>query len=138
MEQSTGLMESMKRLAGTVLAICQTRLALLTNEVEMEQLRIKQMLLYAGIALILFGLTCVVLTAFIVVLFWDSGPLLVLGGIAVTYFVAGILAWNGLRRLSREKSSLFSSSLAEFSKDRDHLAAQDHPGVSSDNFVPRT
>lgn len=121
MEESTGLVESVKRLASTLLAICQTRLALLTNEVEMEQLRIKQMLLYAGVALFFFGLSVAVLTAFIAVLFWSSGPLLVLGSLTVMYFVAALLAWNALRRLSREKTRLFSSSLAEFSKDCDQL-----------------
>lgn len=136
MGESTGLVESVKRLAGTLLAICQTRLALLSNEVEMEQLRIKQMLLYAGVALFFFALAVAVLTAFIAVLFWDSGPLLVLGSLAVMYFVAAVLAWNGLRRLSREKSRLFSSSLAEFSKDRERLR-QDHP-ATQDQLATRT
>lgn len=129
-------MEWIKRLAGTVLAICETRLALLTNEVEMEQARVKQMLLYGGVALLFFGLTFMVMTDFVVMLFWDSQPLWVLGGLTVTYFVAGMLAWNALGRLSREKTRLFSSGLAEFSKDRDQLAEAVH--IDSDQFAHRT
>jgi uncharacterized membrane protein YqjE len=122
MAESTGLMESLKRLADTLLAIFQTRLELLSNEMEEERVRIEQMLLYGSVALFFFGLAIMLLTAFIVVLFWDSHRLLVLGVFAALYFVAGLLAWNALRRVAREKSKLFSASLAELADDRDRLA----------------
>ncbi|MDO8262710.1 MAG: phage holin family protein [Gallionella sp.] len=122
MAESGGLMESLRRLADTLLAILQTRLELLSNELEEERLRIAQMLLYGSVALFFFGLAIMILTAFFVVLFWDSHRLLVLGGFAALYFVAGLLVWNALRRMAREKSKLFSSSLAELADDRDLLA----------------
>lgn len=122
MEESTGLMESLKRLAGTLLAIIQTRLELLSNEMAEERVRIEQMLLYGSVALFFFGLAVMLLTAFFVVLFWDSQRLLVLGGFAALYFVAGLLVLNALRRVAREKSKLFSASLAELADDRDQLA----------------
>lgn len=122
MSESGGLMESLKRLTGTLLVIFQTRLELLSNEMEEERLRIGQMLLYGSAALLFFGLTIMLLTVFIVVLFWDSYRLQVLGGLSVFFFVAGLLLWNALRRVAREKPRLFSSSLAEFSDDRDRLA----------------
>ena len=115
-------MESLKRLADTSLAILQARLELLSNEMEEERLRIGQMLLYGSIALFFFGLAIMVLTAFFVVLFWDSHRLLVLGGFTALYFVAGLLAWNALIRAAREKSKLFSDSLAELADDRSWLA----------------
>jgi len=122
MAESTGLMESLERLAGTVLAIFQTRLELLSNEMEEERVRIEQMLLYGSVALFFFGLAIMLLTAFIVVLFWDSHRLLVLGGFTALFFVAGLLVLNELRRVAREKSKLFSASLAELADDRDRLA----------------
>ena len=122
MSKSTGLMESLKRLAGTSVAILQARLALLSNEMEEERLRIGQMLLYGSIALLFFGLAIMILTTFFVVLFWDSHRLLVLGGFTALYFVAGLLAWNALCRAAREKSKLFSDSLAELADDRSWLA----------------
>jgi len=122
MAESTGLMESLKRMAGTLLVILQTRLELLSNEMEEERLRIGQMLLYGSVALLFFGLAIVILTAFFVVLFWDSHRLLVLGGFTALYFVAGLLAWSALRRVAREKSKLFSDSLAELADDRNWLA----------------
>ena len=122
MAESTGLMESLERLAGTLLAIFQTRLELLSNEMEEERVRIEQMLLYGSVALFFFGLAIMLLTAFIVVLFWDSHRLLVLGGFTALFFVAGLLVLNELRRVAGEKSKLFSASLAELADDRDRLA----------------
>lgn len=115
-------MKSLKRLANTTLAILGTRLELLSNEVEEERLRVSQMLLYASVALFFFGLGIMLLTAFVVVLFWDSHRLLALGCFTVLYFIAGLLVWNTTRRMARGRSKLFSASLAELADDRERLA----------------
>lgn len=109
-------------MACTLLAIFQTRLELLSNEIEEERLRIGQMLLYGSVALLFFGLGTMLLTVFVVVLFWDGQRLLVLGGLSALFFVAGLLVWNVLRRLALEKSKLFSASLSALDDDRDRLA----------------
>lgn len=115
-------MDSLKRMAGTLLAILQTRVELLSNEIEEERWNIKLMLLYGSIMLFFFGLAILLLTIFIIVLLWDSYRLPVLGGFIGLYLVAGLLAWNALRRVAGEKSKLFSASLAALSDDRDQLA----------------
>ena len=122
MTESGGLKESLKRMVGTLLAILQTRIELLSNEMEEERLRVMKMLLYGSIALFLFGLAVVLLTALAVVMFWDSYPLLALAGFAGLYFVGGLMSWNASRRLAGEKSRLFSASLAALAEDRDQLA----------------
>jgi uncharacterized membrane protein YqjE len=122
MSESGGLMESLKRMTGTLLAIFQTRLELLSLEVEEERLNIKQMLLYGSITLLFFALAIILMTAFVVVVFWDSYRLQVLAGFAVLYFVGGALAWNALLRVTNRKSQLFSASLAALADDRDQLA----------------
>lgn len=121
MAESIGLLASLKRLACTLLATAQTRLELLSNEIEAERLCIKQMLLYGSVALFFFGLAIMLVTVFIVVLFWDSHRLLVLGSLAALFFAIGILLWNVLCRVAREKSKLFSTSLSELAKDQDRL-----------------
>ena len=109
-------------MAGTLLAIFQTRLELLSVEVEEERLNIKQMLLYASIALFFFALATIMLTAFVVVVFWDGYRLQVLAGFIGLYFVAGAMAWNALQRVANRKSQLFSASLAAMADDRDQLS----------------
>jgi len=121
MPESGGLMDSLKRMAGTLLVIFQTRLELLSIEMEEERLNIKQMLLYASIALFFFALAAIMLTAFVVVVFWDSYRLQVLAGFIGLYFVAGALAWNALHRVANRKSQLFSASLAALADDREQL-----------------
>lgn len=108
-------------MTGTLLAIFQTRLELLSIEVEEERLNIKQMLLYGSIALLFFALATILLTAFVVVVFWDSYRLQVLAGFIGLYFVAGAFAWNALERAANRKSQLFSTSLAALADDRDQL-----------------
>lgn len=122
MSTSGGLLESLKRLAGTLLSIVQTRLELLSNEVEEELLRIGQILLYGVVALFFFCLTIVLLLAFIVAASGESYRVEVLGGLAAFFLAAGLLVAYAARRLVRAKSRLFSGSLAELSKDRDRLA----------------
>ena len=111
----------MKRLAGTVLAIIQTRLELLSNELEEERLRVAQMLLYGSVVMFLFAMATMLMTMFVVVLFWDSYRLQVLGGLTVLFLFAGLLVMNALRREAAERSKLFSTSLSELSDDIDRL-----------------
>jgi uncharacterized membrane protein YqjE len=115
-------MESLKRMTGTLLVIFKTRLELLSIEVEEERLNIKQMLLYGSIALFFFGLATIMLTAFVVIMFWESYRPQVLAGFIGLYFVAGALAWNALHRVANRKSPLFAASLAALADDRDQLA----------------
>jgi uncharacterized membrane protein YqjE len=123
MSESSGLMESLKRLMGNLLAIVQTRLDLLSNEAEEERLRIGQRFFYGSIALLFFGLAITLLTVLILVMVWDSYRLPALGVFAALYFIAGILAWSALRRVASEKSKMFSASLDELAEDRDRLSS---------------
>ncbi len=117
-------MESLKSMAGTMLAIIQTRVELLSCEMAEERLRIEQMLLYSSVTLFFFGLSIMLLTVFIVVAFWDNYRLLVLGGLATLFFVAGLISLVILRRIAEHKTNLFSSSIGALADDRSNLATQ--------------
>lgn len=113
--------ESLQRMASTLIAIFQTRLELLANEIQEERLHVEQMMLYGSITLLFFALSIMLLTAFVVVLFWDSYRLLVLGSLAALFLIAGFIVWSELRRMARERYQLFSASLAELTDDRERL-----------------
>ena len=122
-ETSPGLMGSIKQLVSTLTSIASTRLELLANELQEERLHLTQMLLYAWFALFCFGMGILLLTAFIVVLFWDDHRLAAIGTLGVAFFALGtLMAWL-LRSKSRARPRLFSASLAELAKDREHLDA---------------
>lgn len=124
MTESTGLADSLKRMADTLIAIFKTRLELLANEMQEERLHVEQMMIYGSFALLFFGLSIMLLTVFIVVLFWETHRLPVLAGLAGFFFAAGLLMWYAVRRLAAKKHKLFSYSLAELADDRKKLAAR--------------
>ena len=120
-EQSAGLMESLKRLASTLVSIVSTRLELLANELQEERLYLTRMLVFALIALFCFGMSILLLTGFIVVLFWDDHRVAALGGLGAVFLILGILMAILLRNKAHARPRLFSASLAELAKDRVHL-----------------
>ena len=124
-EASSGLMESVKQLVSTLTSIVSTRLELLANELQEERLHLTQMLFFALFALFCFGMSMLLLTTFIVLLFRDEYRLAALGALSVLFFVSGMLIAMLLRSKAQAKSKLFSTSLAELAKDRAQLGAVD-------------
>lgn len=119
--QSPGLVQSLRRLAATLIALLQTRLELLANELEEERVRLVQVLLWGCIALAFLLLGVVMLTLFVVVLFWDTHRVLVSGLLALTFIAIGLAAVAVARSRARARSRLFSASLAELANDREQL-----------------
>lgn len=115
------MLGSIKRLLSTLTSIASTRLELLANELYEERLHLEQMLLYFFSALFFFAMTLMLLTVFVVVLFWDTHRLAVLGGLSALFLVLGLLVVSRLQKIARTKSKLFSVSLAELSRDREQL-----------------
>lgn len=123
--RSPGLFASLRNLAATLIATAQTRLELLSAEVEEERLRLLQLLLTAFIALFFFALGIVMLTLAVATLFWDTHRVLVMILFAVLYLGIGAIFGLVVRSRARGKSKLFSASIAELAKDRQQLASTD-------------
>jgi len=119
--QSAGLLESVKRLASTLISIVSTRMELLANELQEERLRLTQMFFFSLLALFCFGMALLLLTVFVTVLFWDDHRLAVLGGLCVLFLLLGTLMAVLLRSKAQSKPKLFSATLAELAGDRTHL-----------------
>jgi uncharacterized membrane protein YqjE len=117
----SGLMGSVKRLTGSLIAILSTRLELLANELQEERVRLTQMLLLALIALFCLGNGLILLNAFIVVLFWEDHRLFALGLLSLVYLVAGAAVATVARARAQAGSKLFAASLSELEKDRQAL-----------------
>ena len=123
-EASSSLMESIKRLLSTLTSIVSTRLELLANELQEERLHLTQMLVFALLTLLCFGIGVLLLAAFIVVLFWDEHRLAVLGMLSIIFFALSMLTAMLLRSKMEAKSKLFSVSLAELAKDKEQLSTR--------------
>ena len=118
-----GLLGSLKNLASTLVALAQTRLQLLANELHAEKLRLAQLGLYAAAAVFFFALGIIMLTLLVIVGFWDSHRLLALGGFAGIYLLVGLAFGVAVLRRATQRSRLFEASLQELAKDREWLSS---------------
>ena len=118
-----GLLGSLKRLASTLVAVVETRLQLLANELHAEKLRLAQLGLFAAAAVFFFALGIIMLTLLAIVVFWDSHRLLAIGGCAGIYLLVGAAFGVAVLRRATERSRLFEASLQELAKDREWLSS---------------
>lgn len=117
-----GLLVSLKALAATLLGIGRTRLELLSNEIEEQRVWLSSILLWTFISLFCAAVGIVLVTIFLVVVFWDSHRLLTLFILAFMFLLGAIFSSQVALGKARAKPKLFSTSLAELSKDREQLA----------------
>jgi uncharacterized membrane protein YqjE len=112
---SGGLSGALSQLAGTLLALIQARLELVTVEFEEERERTKQLLALIVVAAVFLSFALIALTVLIVVLFWNSYPIAAMIGVTLFYVVVGGGALIALR--SRTRGRPFDASLSELEKD---------------------
>ena len=116
-----GLFDSLKGLAASLVAIAHTRLDLLSTDLEEERARLVSVLVMLFVALFCLGVGVVLLAILVAVVFWDSHRLLALAGLTGVFLAGGVAALGCARHTLKTKPRLFAASLAELSKDRQHL-----------------
>ena len=119
--RSEGLLDSLRNLARTFLAIVQTRIEIFASEIDEERARLARIALLAVIAAFCLGLAVVLLVFFLVVLFWDTDRLLAIGALCGVFAAAGIAACLMLRSAITQRPKFLSATLAELRKDRTRL-----------------
>ena len=118
-----GLFESLKAMAASGAGIVQTRLALLSVDIAEERAHLTAIFLWIQTALFCVGVGVLLLTLLLVVAFWDTYRLAVLGGLTALFLTAGAAAAGIALRRSRNRPRLFEASLAELSRDRHELGS---------------
>jgi uncharacterized membrane protein YqjE len=116
------LLSSLQGLSATLVAIFQTRLALLATEFEEEKQRMLTVLGWGAVAIVMGTVACVFLAAFITVLCWDSHPLLVLSGLTLAFALACLWAVRRVNAVLVAPGGMLAASLAELQADHDALA----------------
>lgn len=122
--QSEGVLHSLRTLLATLIALARTRLELLSTELEDEKLRVLQLVVWGCAAAFFLALGVVMLTVFVLIVFWDVNRVLTAFLLAAGYLAVGIALGVHVRNRAREKSRLFAASLAELSKDHDQLSSR--------------
>jgi uncharacterized membrane protein YqjE len=124
---SEGLFASLQNLTGTLLNIVQTRLELMRVEIEEGRQRLIELLGIAFLSLFCLGMGLVLLTLFIVVIFWETHRLLTLGLLTGSFLLVGGLLWFKTLRALKRMPRMFEASLAEILRDHQGL---NHQGIN--------
>ncbi|MDD4881736.1 MAG: phage holin family protein [Gallionellaceae bacterium] len=122
--ESKGLLASLTALAATLVAMAHTRLDLLSTDLEEEREHFIAQLALALVALFCLGVGVVLGTILLVVAFWDTQRLLVLGVLTGLFLAVGVAAWRYSLHKARTKPRLFAASLTELLKDREQLVSR--------------
>ncbi|MFU8763367.1 MAG: phage holin family protein [Haliea sp.] len=111
-------MTSLLDLSDSLLAIAQTRLELLVNELEGERAYLLAWLILTQVMLFCLGVGVVLAAVVVVTIVGEVYRLPALAGIALIFIGAGIAAGWLARRRSRSRIRLFANSLVELKRDR--------------------
>jgi uncharacterized membrane protein YqjE len=125
------LIESLRAAGATLIQALQTRLELFSNEVEEQGIRLARMGLMWGIAAFCAALAVMLATVFLVVLFWDTHRLAVLGVLAAAFAVASACAFAAARSLGAQRPRPFAATLGELDRDRQAMRGNPEPAPRS-------
>jgi uncharacterized membrane protein YqjE len=123
-EAGHGLLDSLRKVATTLLAIVQTRLEIVANEIDEARARLARIAVLAVVAGFCAGVAVNLLVLLLVVVFWDTNRLLAIGVLAGVFGAAAIIACLMLWWAMARRPRLLSATLAELRKDRATLEGQ--------------
>ncbi len=120
----SGLVHSLKNLVGTLLAMLQTRVELLTNDLQQEVHRVAELMVLALIALLAAGFGLLLTALVVIFVFWDTHRLLAAICVAAVFFVVAITATLMFTSKLRAKPRPLQATLAELERDRQRLSSE--------------
>jgi len=119
-----GILESLRRVCDTVLAVLQNRLELFGVEVEEQKARLLRVLFLGSVAVLLANAALFVVTATIILLVEEGARVVVMVGLSLLYTgAAGGIFWL-LRKELRSAPLPFTDTVSELKKDREWLDSQ--------------
>jgi uncharacterized membrane protein YqjE len=116
-----GLLHSLTQVVATLVAMAQTRLELLTTELQEEIHRAAAVLLWAFVALFAAGIGLFLLALAAIFVYWDTHRVLVSALVTLAFFVIAAIAALCLRKQLRSRSRLLDATLSELARDKQHL-----------------
>ena len=116
-----GLLDSLRNLAHTLLALVQTRIEIFASEMDEERTRLARIVVLALSALFCLGLAIILVVLLVAVIFWEENRLLAIGVLAGLFALAGIAALLWLRSEIVKRPKFLAATLAELRKDEREL-----------------
>lgn len=119
--RGAGLVESVRRLGAGLIALAQTRLELVTNEVSVEIHRAVSTLIWVFAALFFGGLTVVMLAITLIIAVSEERRVAVAALTVIAFLVTAIVAGATVRSRLRSGPRLLSVTIEELRRDREAL-----------------
>ena len=116
------LLSSIKGLASTGASIAQTRLELLSVDVQIARSKFISLLLMMISALFFLFFGLVMLALLIVIYSWETDRMLALGLLTGAFLSVGLILAALIIQSLRNMPRLFEASIAELAKDREALS----------------
>lgn len=116
------LLSSIKNLAATGASIAQTRLELLSVDVQIARTKFIQLLVLIVCALFFLFFGLVMLSLLIVIYSWESDRMLALGLLTGGFIAIGLILIILIMCTLRTMPKLFEASIAELAKDQEELS----------------
>jgi uncharacterized membrane protein YqjE len=117
LRRSGGLGSALSQLAANAIALIRTRIELVGVELQETTGHVKELLILAICGALLAIFTLLFASLFVIVYFWDSYPLEVVGGVALFYLVLTVAVFVRLRQRVRRRPTPFAATLTEFQND---------------------
>lgn len=116
--RASGLFASVRGLLATALAVAQTRLELVTTEIEEELHRVAEILLWMFVVVFFAGLTVLMFAFVVVVAFWEEHRLLAAALTTLVFLGLVLAALAIVRAKIRARPKLLESTIDEIRRDR--------------------
>jgi uncharacterized membrane protein YqjE len=116
------LLSSIKNLFSTGTSIAQTRLELISVDVQIARTKLISLLVMIVSALFFLFFGLVMLALLIVIYSWESDRMMALGMLAGTFLSIGLILALLIMQSLRTMPKLFEASIAELAKDREALS----------------
>jgi uncharacterized membrane protein YqjE len=116
------LLSSIKNLVSTGASIAQTRLELISVDVQIARTQLISLLVMIVSALFFLFFGLVMLALFIVIYSWESDRMMALGLLTGAFLSIGLILAALIMQSLRTMPKLFEASIAELAKDREALS----------------
>jgi uncharacterized membrane protein YqjE len=116
------LLSSLKNIVATGSSIAQTRLELLSVDVQIARSKFVSLLVMIVCALFFLFFGLVMLSLLIVIYSWETNRMLALGLLTIGFISIGLILTFLAMRSLQTMPKLFEASIAEFAKDREELS----------------
>jgi uncharacterized membrane protein YqjE len=116
------LLSSIKSLVSTGASIAQTRLELISVDVQIARSKLISLLVMIVSALFFLFFGLVMLALLIVIYSWESDRMMALGLLTSAFLSVGLILSLLIMQSLRTMPKLFEASIAELAKDRESLS----------------